>query len=257
VALGHILLIARQTFTEARRNKVFYSLFFFALIVVLNATIFTEVTFATMDRVLKDTGIAAINIYAIALTIFIGIGIVNREIDRRSIYAILAKPIPRYVFILGRYTGLMFITLITSGIMFVCLLGVMKSYRAPINLSMLVGFVGILIEVAVIGALAILCSTFSNSMVSAFITVAVWVSGHISGEAYIFTSRSVRPLVRAIGDLSYFVVPNLERFNFKVHVTYGALPPAGALGAAVGYGVTYAAAFLIAAVLIFSRRDLR
>ena len=77
-SLMNILTIAGQTFTEARRNRVFYSLFLFALVVVLSSIIFTEVTTTTMDRVLKDTGLAAINIFALALTIFAGVGIINR-----------------------------------------------------------------------------------------------------------------------------------------------------------------------------------
>ena len=102
----NILTIAAQTFTEARRNRVFYSLFLFALVVVLSSVIFTEVTTTTMDRVLKDTGLAAINVFALALTIFAGVGIINREIDRRSIYTVLAKPVSRFRYILGNAPAL-------------------------------------------------------------------------------------------------------------------------------------------------------
>src|SRR5688572_30206335 len=107
MAFLRILTIARQTLTEARRNKVFYSIFLFALIVILNSTLFTEVTITTMDRVLKDTGMAAINIFALALTVFTGVGVINREIDRKSLFAVIAKPIGRYEFIVGKYLGLL------------------------------------------------------------------------------------------------------------------------------------------------------
>src|SRR5262249_48162240 len=128
-----VLTIAAQTFTEARRNRVFYSLFLFALVVVLSSIIFTEVTSTTMDRVLKHTGPAGINISAAALPIFAGGGIITRETDRRTTYPVLAKPVSRFSYILGKWLGLVSIILATSTLMFVGLLVVMKVYKTDIH----------------------------------------------------------------------------------------------------------------------------
>jgi ABC-type transport system involved in multi-copper enzyme maturation permease subunit len=257
VSLRYILTIAGQTFTEARRNKVFYSIFLFALVVVLNSYLFTEVTITTMDRVLKDTGMAAINIFALALTVFTGVGVINREIDRKSIFSVIAKPIARYQFIVGKYVGLLAMMLATCGIMFLCLLVVMVGYRTPIHSSAFVGFYGIFLEVAVLGAFAVLCSSFTSSFVSAFMTVAIFVSGHLSSELRFFATKSPSPAVKAVGNAIYYAVPNLERFNFKYHVTYDVAVEAGTLLLTTSYALAYVVAFLVASVVIFSQRDFR
>lgn len=253
----HLLTIAGQTLTEARRNKIFYSLFLFALVVVLNATLFTEVTITTVDRMLKDTGIAAINMFALALTIFTGIGIINREIDRRSIYSILAKPVTRAEFIVGKYLGLVAIMVTTCGAMFVCLLLAMKGFRTDITPSIFLGLLGIFLEVAVLSAFALLCSTFTNSFASGFMTAAVFIAGHLSAEMHYYARKNDTLVWKMVGNGLYYGLPNLERFNFKYHVTYDLMVPTETLALTLGYAFAYTAAFLTLAVVVFSRRDFR
>ncbi len=252
----NVLTIAAQTFTEARRNRVFYSLFLFALVVVLSSVIFTEVTSTTMDRVLKDTGLAAINVFALALTIFTGVGIINREIDRRSIYTVLAKPVSRSSYIVGKYLGLLGIILTTSVMMFVGLLLTMKGYKTEVRAGIFLGYLGILLEVMVLGAVAVLCSTFTTSFISAFICAAVWLSGHLSTE-FLHALRNSEGPARAVGKAVYYLVPNLDRFNFKYHATYDLTVPGSTLLAVVVFALAYSAAALVAAVMVFQRRDFR
>lgn len=256
-SLRHVWVIALQTLTEARRNKIFYSLFLFALVVVLNATLFTEVTITTVDRMLKDTGIAAINMFALALTVFTGIGIINREIDRKSIYSILAKPVSRAEYIVGKFCGLVAIMVTTCGAMFVCLLIAMKGFRTDITPSIFLGLLGIFLEVAVLSAFALLCSTFTNSFASGFMTAAVFVSGHLSSELVFYARKSGTLTWKILGNGLYYAVPNLERFNFKYHVTYDLTLPPETLALTLGYAFAYTAAFLTLAVVVFSRRDFR
>ena len=252
----NVLTVAAQTFTEARRNRVFYSLFLFALVVVLNSVIFTEVTMATMDRVLKDTGLAAINVFALALTVFAGVGVINREIDRRSIYTVLAKPLSRFSYILGKYLGLVAVIFATSVAMFVGLLLAMKGYKTDIHTGIFLGFAGILLEVLVLGAVAVLCSTFTTSFISAFICAAVWISGHLSTE-FVRVVRKSAGAKRLVGEAVYYLVPNLERFNFKYHATYDQVVPMATFAAVVVFALAYASAALLGAVMIFQRRDFR
>ncbi|MFN7131612.1 MAG: ABC transporter permease [Myxococcales bacterium] len=251
------LVIAAQTFTEARRNRIFYSLFLFALVVILNSVIFTEVTIVTMDRMLKDTGIAAINVFALALTVFVGVGVINREVDRRSIYTVVTKPIGRHHFIVGKYLGLLAIIITTSGAMLVGLLITMVGYKIPITAPVFIGWAGILLEACVLGAFAVLCSSFTNSIVSAFMTVAIFVSGHLSGELLLAARKTQDATAEAIGSAIYYLVPNLDRFNFKYYVTYDLLVPGQKVMSSALYAGAYVAAFLLASVAVFSRRDFR
>jgi ABC-type transport system involved in multi-copper enzyme maturation permease subunit len=253
----NVITIAAQTFTEARRNRVFYSLFLFALVVVLSSVLSTEVTIATVDRMLKDTGLAAINVFVLALTIFTGVGIINREIDRKSIYSILAKPISRLEFIVGKYLGLLAIGLVTSAVMFVGLLLTLKGYKTPIHTGIFLGYLGVVLEAMVLGAIAVLCSSFTTAFISAFICGAVFISGHISTEFYRAVQHSDSPVRRAIGQGVYYLVPNLERFNFKYQATYDLTVPGPALLMVVAFALAYVAAALLGAVIVFNRRDFR
>ena len=255
--MTNILTIAAQTFTEARRNRVFYSLFLFALVVVLSSVLSTEVTIATVDRMLKDTGLAAINVFVLALTIFTGVGIINREIDRKSIYSILAKPVSRLDFIVGKYLGLLAVGLVTSGVMFIGLLVTLIGYKAPIHAGIFLGYLGVLLEAMVLGAIAVLCSSFTTAFISAFICGAVFISGHISTEFYRAVQHSDSPVRRVIGRGIYYLVPNLERFNFKYQATYDLTVPGPALLMVVAFALAYVAAALLGAVIIFNRRDFR
>jgi Cu-processing system permease protein len=255
--LRYVLSIAAQTLTEARRNRVFYSLFLFALVVILTSVVFTEVTVTTMDRVLKDTGLAAINIFALALTIFSGVGIVNREIDRKSIYTVLAKPISRLGYIIGKYLGLLAVTLLTSAAMFVGLLLVMKGYKTEITGGIFLGFLGVVLEVMVLGAIAILCSSFTTSFVSAFICAAIYLSGHLSTEFLRVARKSESAFRRTLGEAIYYLMPNLERFNFKYQATYDLTIGGRALTQVVIFALAYVGAALLGAVIVFNRRDFR
>jgi ABC-type transport system involved in multi-copper enzyme maturation permease subunit len=255
--MDYVLAIAGQTLTEARRNRVFYSLFLFALVVVLSSYISTEVTMTTMDRVLKDTGLAAINVFALALTVFTGVGVINREVDRKSIYTVLAKPIGRFSYILGKYLGLLAIILITSGIMFAGLLLVMKAFKTDIRAGIFLGYLGVVLEVMVLGAIAVLCSSFTSSFASAFICGAVYISGHLSSEFFRVSQKSASALGRWAGKVIYYGLPNLERFNFKHEATYDLTVSPTLLALVVVFAFAYVAAALLAAVVVFSRRDFR
>ncbi|MFO0598735.1 MAG: ABC transporter permease [Myxococcaceae bacterium] len=254
----NIFTIAQQTFTEARRNKIFYSVFLFALVVLLNAVIFTEVTITTVDRMILDSGVAAINVFAIALTVFIGVGVINREVDRRSLYAIIVKPVRRWEFIVGKYLGLLAIMLSTCGLMLVGLMISLVNFKTDITSGLFVGFLGIVLEVMILGALALLCSSFTNSFVSGFITAAVFISGHLSAELKFSVMKpGTSEFQKVMGWCIYYLTPNLERFNFKLNVIYNYPVGADYLAMTVVYALLYVTAFLTAAVVVFSRRDFK
>ncbi len=252
----NVLTIAGQTFTEARRNRVFYSLFLFALVVVLSSIIFTEVTATTMDRVLKDTGLAAINVFALALTIFAGVGVINREIDRRSIYTVLAKPVSRFGYILGKYLG--------------------PGVDHPRHLVADVrGPAGGDEDVQdrhphrhlprVPGGAAGGDGAGRGGGPLLHLHHLVHLGLHLRrGVLLRAPLHRVPPrgsqahgARRAVGEAIYYLVPNLDRFNFKYHATYDLTIASTTLVAVVLFGVAYSGAALLAAVIVFQRRDFR
>jgi hypothetical protein len=132
----------------------------------------------------------------------------------------------------------------------------MKSYKTDIHPGIFLGFLGVLLEVMVLGAVAILCSTFTTSFISAFICAAVYFSGHLSTE-FLRVVRKSHGVRRFVGEAIYYLVPNLERFNFKYNATYDVTVASGTLLAVVLFGLAYSGAALLGAVIVFQRRDFR
>ncbi|RMG15615.1 MAG: ABC transporter permease [Deltaproteobacteria bacterium] len=254
-----VLAIAGNTVKEATRNKVFYSIFFFALLIILNSFVFTELTIAVFDRILRDVATGAIDFFGALMAIFLGIGLVSREVDRKTIYTVITKPIRRSEFILGKFAGLGTVLVATLGAMYLSFLVVVFVFSVdPPPLSPLVWyFVLTLVELGVVVAFAIFVSTFSSSMLSAFFTVGMYVIGHLSGDLYFFGQRSESAAARWLSTALYYVLPNLSRFSVAEEVTYGR--PVDGTGAALAilYGLLWMAAFLAAAILVFDRRDFK
>lgn len=252
--------IASNTIREARRHRIFYSILFFALAIILNSFLFSHLTVATYDRILRDIGTAAIDLFGVLLAIFLGVGMVSREVDRRTVYTVVTKPIRRADFILGKFLGLTCVLALTLGLMFLCFLGVaaaMSTFAAP-NYGTLVWYLVLrLVELTVLVAFAILMSTFSSSAIAAFATVGLYLIGHFTDDLYFFGSRAESALARAIARGIYWVLPNLSRFSVSEQIAYNTPVGAAWAGTSIMYGFLYVAAFLVVAVVVFERRDFK
>lgn len=255
--MGAILPIALNTFREARRNRVFYSLLFFAVGLILFSVLFTELTFVSQDRILRDVGFATIDVFGLTIAIFLGIGMVNREIEKRTLYTVISKPVPRWSFVLGKFVGLGLTLLATAGLMLVGFLLTLWSYRSPIDAVIGQAFLGLMVELAVVTAFAIFCSTWTSSTLSAFLTVSLFAIGHLASDIRFFGQKSESEWVRRGAELLYLVLPDLERFNFKPELAHFQTVGAHDFGRMLLYGALWTGVFLTAAVLLFRRRDFR
>ena len=253
------LPIAGNTIREASRNKIFYSIFFFALLIILTSFLFTDLTIAAFDRVLRDVGTAAIDFFGALLAIFLGVGLVSREVDKKTVYTVVTKPIRRADFIFGKFLGLSGVLLASLGVMFVSFVGVLYvwSMDRPVLEPLLWYFVLTLVELAVVVAFAILMSTFTSTTLSAFVTVGLYIIGHLTPDLYFFGQRSDSASVKWLTKALYYVLPNLERFSVSRQVTHNLAVDPGTAGLTILYGLFFVAAFLVAAVVVFERRDFK
>jgi ABC-type transport system involved in multi-copper enzyme maturation permease subunit len=250
-------VVARMTFLEARRNRIAWSLLFFSLFLVLTSFLFQEVTIASFDRVVRDVGMAAISVFGVLLAIFFGINVVTREIERRSAYFVLAKPIARWEYLLGKLAGVWLTLAGCLALMLAAFLIEAVAYRGPITAVVFQAFWLLLMEILLLASFAILASTFTSSLMAAFMSIALFVSGHLTTDLYVLSEKSQSPLRRAIGTGIYYVLPNLERLNLKGEVSLLKEVPAERVVFSTLYGLLYAAAFLLLAVALFRRRDLK
>ena len=253
------LAIASTTFREARRNKVFYSIFFFAVVIILGSFIFTNLTISAFDRVLRDVGTGVIDFFGALLAIFLGIGLVSREVDKKTVYTVVTKPIRRWEFILGKFLGLAGVLLVSLGVMFLSFLVVLYTFSTtrPTLEPLLLYFLLALTQLSVVVAFAILMSTFTGSALAAFATVGLYLIGHFSPDLYYFGLKTKSVAVKWLVSAIYYVVPNLDRFSLAHQITYDQHVKVYAAALTILYGLLYVAAFLLAAVVAFERRDFK
>ncbi|MGZ8405638.1 MAG: ABC transporter permease, partial [Nitrospira sp.] len=184
-----ILSIAINTLRENLRDKLLYNLLFFALLMIGSSILLSRITLGDHHRLILDLGLASINLFGVLIAIFVGIGLVSKEVDRKTIYTIVSKPIPRYEFLLGKYCGLVITLFANTVVMVVGLLIVLQVMDVPITSLVFKSLVLIFLELMVITAVAVLFSTFTSATLSAIFTLAVYVIGHLSGDLKEFAKK--------------------------------------------------------------------
>ncbi len=262
--------VALSVFRESVRDKVFYNLLLFAVLLVGASFLIGQLTAGQDLKIIKDLGLAATALFGLFIAVFVGIGLVWKEVERRSVYNLLSKPVHRYQLILGKYLGLLLTLFVNVAVMAVVLyallaymtwtlpVGWLLAADAPaLDPRMLVALLLIYVQLALVTAIALFFSTFSGPMVSAVLTFALYVVGHFNADLKHFeavvASRPVVWLARAL----YYVLPNLAPFDIKAEVVHGQPVAAGYVWLTIGYAVLYITALLLAGCLIFSRRDLK
>jgi ABC-type transport system involved in multi-copper enzyme maturation permease subunit len=250
-----IAAIAGITFKEAKRDRVLYLLFFFAALGIVAARVLAVLTVGDRIKIIKDVGLASISLFGVLMAILIGTGLVYKEIDKKTIFTLLAKPLHRAEFILGKFLGLVLTLFVMTLAMTLIFLAIVYAHTLRIETPLLVAVGFIFLELVLITAVAVLFSCFSTPILSSLFTLAFYLIGHLSWGLEIIL-RKMRPgagrtLVRGL----YAFLPDLENFNFKTEVVHGLPIPAGIYLSSFLYGVCYTAFILGLAVLVFRRRD--
>ena len=250
-----LLVVAQNTFRETVRDKILYNLVFFALLLIGASVLLGELTIGEQSRIVNDVGLAAINLVGVVIAIFVGIGLVSKEIERRTIYTILARPITRTQFVLGKYCGLVFIGGLNIAIMFTMFLSTIWLSGHSIFGSLFQAVELMWVEVLLVTALAMFFSTFSSPTLSAIMTLGFYVIGHLTGDLKAIAEKTKNPATEGIMTALYYVCPNLEWLNVKGQAAAGVAVSGDYQVAATAYGLLYAGLLLFGACRIFERRD--
>jgi len=250
--------VIANTFREAIRDKVLYNLVFFALLVMGASVVIGNMTLGETIKIIMDLSLAAMSVFGLLIAIFVGIGLVHKEIQRRTLYMLLARPISRRNFVIGKYLGLMLVIALNVAIMTAALLALMALYApGAMNWGIFVAVLLILVELMVVTAVAVLFSTFSTPTLSAMLTLGVWVIGRFSSDLVEFARKTEDPVARALVTGVHYVLPNLEKFDVKHLVVYNMAIEPAYIAAAVVYGLLYIVFLIGLAAVIFERRDFK
>lgn len=248
-------VIALNTFRESLRDKILYSLLIFASFLIGSSTVLGKLTINEHNKIVTDVGLAAINIVGVVIAIFVGIGLVNKEIERRTIYTIMARPIRRSEFLLGKYLGLVTTLAVNVAVMVLVYLGVLAMNRSPIPPSLLQAVELMFMEMLIVTAVALLFSSFTTTSLSAMFTVGIFVVGHLMSDVRGIAEKSSNEILKMGVTGLYYLSPNLEMFNIKGQAAAGVSVLWSYQVAATAYGLLYSCLLLAIACAIFERRD--
>jgi ABC-type transport system involved in multi-copper enzyme maturation permease subunit len=252
-----IIAIALNTFREAVRDRILYSILAFAMLLIGASTILASLSIGQEGRIVKDLGLASTSLFGTFIAIFLGIGLVFKEIERRSIYAIISKPIHRFQFLLGKYIGLVLTLLSTVGVMALLVAGLAWAIDDHWTAGLLGAAALDFLALMIVTAVALLFSTFSTPTLSAIFALAVFVIGRLSGDLKLFADQFAGPVLRLIIEGLYMILPDLSRFQIGAQIV-NAIPLAPReIVWTVMYGLAYILMLLLVAIGIFQCRDFK
>lgn len=255
-----IRAIALNTFRESVRDRVLYNLILFVLILVAASVFVSDLSLDMESQFTAALGLSVMLVFGALIAIFIGVGLVYKEIDKRTIYNLLSKPVHRYEFIIGKYIGLCLTLLVNTAVMVIgtelALLYVNGRF-VPLHVSVLAASYLVYLEMALVVAVALMFSSFTTPMLAALFSFAIYVIGHFSTDLLQMAALSRSTVTRGLLTALYYLLPNLSNFAFITEASHGRVLPLGMAWSATLYAIVYVAVLLSASVLIFQKRNFK
>jgi ABC-type transport system involved in multi-copper enzyme maturation permease subunit len=251
-----IWTIAANGFREVIRDRILYVIGFFTILLALGLRLLPEISVGADQKIFLDLGMAATALLGAIVAIFVGTSLINKEIEKRTVLVLIAKPISRSEFIVGKHLGLVGVLAVVVTIMTVIYLGMLSWAKIDYSLpSLLVAQGFLILELSLLTAVAIVFGVFTSSILATLLSFGVYLMGHISSDLLKLGQISKNESIEAFTRGLYVILPNLERFNLKNDAIYGLLPSQGELLQSLIYAVLYTILLLTVAIIIFSRRQ--
>jgi Cu-processing system permease protein len=260
--LGRIWAIALNTFREAARIRVLYGVVVLVVAANLLALVLGEMSIREQDRVARDVGLAGISLFGALTAIFLGVFLLYTEIQRRTIHAIVSKPLERWEFVVGKYGGMALVLSTLVALFAASMTGLLAWYG--IGLTVAVGKAILLawMEVLVVAAIAIFFSSFSSPFLSGIFALGLWVIGRVTPDLRAVAAKASSPFVETVTRVASEAVPDIHLFSVsgrsidgEIVSVHGDFVSWAYVGLAAGHAALWIAGLLVVACVIFSRRD--
>jgi ABC-type transport system involved in multi-copper enzyme maturation permease subunit len=258
--MNRVAVVALNTFREAVRDRVLYNLVFFALLMIAAAVLVGQISVGIEQEVIVTLGLSAISVIGLLIAVFIGVALVSKEMDKRTLYALLAKPVHRWQFLLGKFFGLLltlFVNLIAMSVGLFAAMWFLKQSLVRSDLVILIAVYFILLKLAVVVALALLFSCYTTPLLSILFTAGLYVSGLFVKEMRTIhnemTSRALQVFLRWLS----YILPNFQNFDVMGAAAHGRSIPGSLVLENTAYAALYCAIVLVLASAVFSRKNLK
>ncbi len=256
MSTDRIWAIASNGFREVIRDRVLYLIGLFAIALAIALRLLPEVSAGTENKILVDFGLGAMSLLGAIVAVFVGTGLINKEIEKRTVLVLIPKPISRAEFIIGKHLGLsavLAVLIVTMTVIYLLLLSISK-IDYPLG-TILISILYLFLELSLIAAVALLFGVFTSSILATLLTFAVYLMGNLSPDLIKLGNLSKNPTIERLTQGLYLILPDLSRLNLKNDAVYGVLPPPLTLLESGVYGLFYTVLILAIAILIFSQRE--
>lgn len=250
-----VWIIATNTYREIIRDRILYGIVVFALLLIGISIALGQLSYAEQARISADFGFTGIQMSAAILAIFAGSTLVAREIEKQTVLTLLARPVSRAQFLMGKYVGLSLVVLTVVAGLALVLIGLLLALDFAIGVSFFVALLGIALESMVLTALALFFGSFARPIMTVVFTVSLFMIGHWVKSLEFFVKKSESEGFRIFGKILGQIIPNLEKFNWRSAPIYNWVVPQKEVLLAVGYGLGWTVFLMVATTLIFRRRD--
>ena len=255
---ARIWTIARNVFLEVVRDRILYVVGVFGIVMVLAITLLPEVAAGTENKLIIDTGLAAINLLSLFVVVFIGTGLINKEIEKKTVLVLIAKPVSRLEFILGKHLGLSLVMAMLISALTALMLALLALSGVPFQLGLLLlAVLFMFLEMVLLTAAALMFGVITSTVLATLMTLAIFAVGHETRNILELDRIAESESFRRIAEGLFLVLPDLERLNLKNEIANGfvAPPSGGGLIENAAYGLIYTALLLTVTVTVFERRQ--
>jgi len=252
--------VAWNTFREAVRDRVLYNLVFFALLMMASAIFMGQISLEIETIVIITVGLSAVSAIGLLIAVFTGVGLVSKEIDKRTLYALLSKPVRRWEFLVGKFGGLVLTLAVNTVAMavglFLALLCVKHSLERG-DAAVFVAVYFIWLKIAIVISLALLFSCFTSQLLAILFTAGLYIAGLFVAEMRNLSGSKLAPITQTFFSWVSYVLPNFENFNVMAAAAHGRSVPGALILQNTAYAILYCGIVLTAATVVFSRRNLK
>jgi Cu-processing system permease protein len=254
--INRVGVIASSVFREVLRERIMYVVVIFAGLLLLGVTLLTEVAGGTENKITLDLGMASIGLFGMVVAVFVGTGLINKEIEKRTVLMLIAKPISRVELIVGKHLGLSAVLAAMTAAMTLIFFALMslRQFQYPVG-SLLISMGFLILELSLIAAVALLFGVFTSSLVATMLSFAVYLMGHFSQNLVVLSKTIKNPAVQNMVQGLYLVFPDLSRLDLKNDAVYGILPNPMTLAGNTLYGLLYIVLLISLSSWLFSRRE--
>lgn len=254
--LSRVAAVTQGTFRECVRDRLFYLVGVFGVVLVASAVLVSPLTVGGQAKIVADVGLAAMSLLGFLVVVLVGGHMVRKELERRTLATVLARPVARAEYLAGKFAGLALTLVAMLALMGVLYVAALALASAPVGWSHLAAVYLVLLELLLMTSAAILLSVVASPILGSVFVLGFFAIGHLASSLQDFAAAAPTAAARLIGDVLRYVVPNLEIFNLRAEVVHGDPIALGYLGLATLYAAAHIALFMLAAGAVFARKDL-